>query len=299
MSESDCKIVSSRGIMKSCDIYSSTPHSSIRQVIGYDFTKIKPGNTVYICGSALPHFTSTAFNKITCPFILVTGDCDDCCPNDLFTSQSDFLKFIESNKIIHWYSQNCIGAHPKLSKIPIGMDYHTMSIKDHEWGPKTLPTDQERLLQHIKNKSKPISQRVNKAYANFHFLMTTRFSKDRKDAIKCIPAECVYYETGKVARLKTWTTQAQYSFVISPHGNGLDCHRTWEAILLGCIPIVKTSPLDSLFEGLPVWIVKDWTDVTHETMSSKRSEFSESGMNLEKTRLGYWMNIIKDSLKSY
>ena len=299
MSESDCKIVSSRGIMKSCDIYSSTPYSSIRQVVGYDFSKIKPGNTVYICGSALTHFISTAFDKITCPFILVTGDCDDCCPNDLFKSQSEFLNFIESDKIIHWYSQNCIGSHPKLSKIPIGMDYHTMSTKNHEWGPKTPPVDQERLLQHIKTKALPLAQRSCKAYANFHFLMTTRFSKDRKDAIKCVPAECVYYETGKVLRLKTWINQSQYAFVISPHGNGLDCHRTWEAIALGCIPIVKTSLLDSLFEGLPVWIVRDWSDVTKEVMSSKLAEFSESGINLEKTSLEYWVNKIKDSLKSY
>ena len=29
-----------------------------------------------------------------------------------------------------------------------------------------------------------------------------------------------------------------HRFVLSPPGHGLDCHRTWEAILLGAIPIV-------------------------------------------------------------
>ena len=44
-------------------------------------------------------------------------------------------------------------------------------------------------------------------------------------------------------------------------GNGLDCHRTWELLYLGCIVITRTSPLDPLFEGLPVVIVRDWEEV--------------------------------------
>jgi hypothetical protein len=32
-----------------------------------------------------------------------------------------------------------------------------------------------------------------------------------------------------------------YAFVASPYGGGPDCHRTWEALILGCIPIVKSS----------------------------------------------------------
>ena len=33
----------------------------------------------------------------------------------------------------------------------------------------------------------------------------------------------------------------------SPPGHGLDCHRTWEALSLGCIVLVQASPLDGLF----------------------------------------------------
>lgn len=46
----------------------------------------------------------------------------------------------------------------------------------------------------------------------------------------------------------------------STHGNGLDCHRTWEALLLGCIVVTKRSSLDSLFDGLPVVLVDDWSE---------------------------------------
>ena len=45
---------------------------------------------------------------------------------------------------------------------------------------------------------------------------------------------------------------------MSPQGNGLDCHRTWEALILKTIPIVRTSSLDPLYEGLPVVVVHEW-----------------------------------------
>jgi hypothetical protein len=293
MSEADCQIVSSRGIMKSCDIYSSSPISSIRQIIGYDFSLLKDGQTIHICSAAIPHFISTIFPNIQKRFILVTGDCDESCPNELFRSQEEFMRFIESEKIIHWYSQNCIGKHPKLTQIPIGMDYHTMSMRDHEWGPKIDSLEQERLLLTIRLSAKPLSQRIVKAYANFHFLINTKYAYDRKDAIVKIPKSCVFYEPTKVARMDTWKTQSEYAFVISPHGNGLDCHRTWEAIALGTIPILKTSLLDDLFQGLPVWIVHDWDQVTESGMLEKIKEFRKEP-TLEKMQLNYWLKKIRN-----
>lgn len=293
MSESNCQIVSSRGIMKSCDIYSLTPMSSVRQVIGYDFSRLKDRQTVYICSSAIPNFISTIFPNIQSRFILVTGDCDESCPNELFRSQEEFIRFIESDKIIHWYSQNCIGSHIKLTQIPIGMDYHTMSVRDHEWGPKTSPVNQERILFEIRQSAKPLQQRIVKAYANFHFLMNTKYAYDRIDAINKIPKSCVFYEPTKVKRLETWKTQSEYAFVISPHGNGLDCHRTWEAISLGTIPIIKTSQLDPLFDGLPVWIVKDWNQVNESSMLVKIKDFKD-GVNLEIMNLNYWLKKIRN-----
>ena len=58
-----------------------------------------------------------------------------------------------------------------------------------------------------------------------------------------------------------WRRYAEYPFVLSAAGNGLDSHRTWELLYLGCIVITKTSSLDSLFDGLPVVIVEDWNEV--------------------------------------
>ena len=42
---------------------------------------------------------------------------------------------------------------------------------------------------------------------------------------------------------------------------GLDAHRTWEALLVGTIPIVRSSKLNPLYERLPVIIVNRWEEV--------------------------------------
>ena len=34
-----------------------------------------------------------------------------------------------------------------------------------------------------------------------------------------------------------------YKFVISPEGNGVDCHRHYEILMAGCIPIMEDNPL--------------------------------------------------------
>lgn len=298
MQENNCEYVCSRGILKSCDIHSSQPISSIQQLIGYDFSNIRPGTTVYVASSALREFVKN-INKIPCAFILVSGDCDWCVPNDVFPVFKDFLDFIENPKIIHWYSQNCIGSHPKLTQIPIGLDYHTMSAGHHSWGPQMTPIEQELMLKHIRMNAEPFWNRKVECYGNFQFLMTTRFSYDRGDAINKVPRDLVYYEPTYTTRENCWKNQVQYAFVLSPHGNGLDCHRTWEALCLGCIVIVKTSPLDPLYQGLPVLIVKEWSDITRvlleQTVLDYKTKVLAGRFQFERLKLAYWMNKITNN----
>jgi hypothetical protein len=84
--------------------------------------------------------------------------------------------------------------------------------------------------------------------------------------------------------------------VVSPPGEGLDCHRTWEALCLGCIPILISTPLDDMFEGLPVLIVKSWSDVTRELLDRTVSEYSKKEWCLDKLYLNYWLEQISNEL---
>ena len=53
----------------------------------------------------------------------------------------------------------------------------------------------------------------------------------------------------RIPQEEIWSLYSHYPFVLSTRGNGLDCHRTWELLLLGSIVITRTSPLDPLFRG--------------------------------------------------
>jgi len=294
--ESQNKFISSRGILKSCDLYSSNPTSSIKKY-DIDITKIRDNSLVYIPGSAVPSFAKD-LHKINAKFILVSGDCDESIPDMIFTN-TEFLKFIESDKIICWFTQNCVLVHPKLIPIPVGLDYHTLAKKSMFWGKKQSPKTQEDVLISIKNNSKPFYLRKIMCYSNFHFnkSKSNKFTYDRDDAIKEVPGELVYYEPKQIERVQSWQNQVQYAFVLSPHGNGLDCHRTWEALCLGCIPIVKTSPIDNLYKNLPVLIVNDWFEVTHDLLEEIIISFKQTKFDYSKLNLSYWMYIINNRLK--
>ena len=43
----------------------------------------------------------------------------------------------------------------------------------------------------------------------------------------------------RAARRQVWQAMALYGFVAAPVGHGLDTHRTWEALALGCIVLVE------------------------------------------------------------
>lgn len=284
-SEQYCKYVSSYGIMKKCNIYSMKPISSTKELTNYDFSKLFNNCSIYVCSSAIPHFIHM-MNNINCSFILVSGDCDESVPSNIFSSHNDFINFIESPKILHWYSQNYVITHPKISQIPIGLDYHTISSNFiHSWSIYMSSLNQEKLLDKIKNNSEPFWNRKIKCYANFQFSMN---SNDRYDAFNSIIKDLVYYEKKKKNRKATWKEQITYSFVISPHGNGLDCHRTWEALCLGCIPIVKKSMLDPLFNELPVLIVNNWNEISYDMLYNTIYTFKNMKFNYDKLLLKYW-----------
>ena len=76
-------------------------------------------------------------------------------------------------------------------------------------------------------------------------------------------------EAEAAERLRTWpyyATALHSRFVASPAGHGRDCYRTWEALALGAIPVMRILPNASAdrskFENVPVVWVRDWEEVT-------------------------------------
>lgn len=87
----------------------------------------------------------------------------------------------------------------------------------------------------------------------------------------------------------------QYPFWLSPRGNGLDCHRTWEALYLNRIPIVWNDTLVSLYENLPVLIINSHHELNVSFLQKKLKEItSKKDYQYEKLRHAYWRRLILD-----
>ena len=80
---------------------------------------------------------------------------------------------------------------------------------------------------------------------------------------------------------------SRYRFVASPAGVNADCHRTWEALLCGAIPIVRRgSHMDAHYEGLPVLLVGEWEEVTEELLHATLRAFGARRQEAQERRAG-------------
>lgn len=78
-----------------------------------------------------------------------------------------------------------------------------------------------------------------------------------------------------------------HKFVLSPRGNGLDCHRTWEALMLKRVPVIKREGfLEDLYKNIPVLFVDEWTDLNQINLDSVYNEYSFD--NQDYLTLNYW-----------
>ena len=82
----------------------------------------------------------------------------------------------------------------------------------------------------------------------------------------------------------------KHKFVISPPGNGIDCHRNWEAIYCGCIPIVLDSYFcKNIFSSEKVFFSVDYSISEQElnyffnkNYSANKSDYKEYKTKWEK-----------------
>jgi len=296
MDETHCKYVGSRGILKSCQRRNRNPQSSSRHIDPDILDNLQDYDVLHICSwLSISIFMEKYGHQINKKLIIVTNDSDFDAPifekpvgkGDEINKEA-ILRFLNSEYCLHWFTQNCTLDHPKVTPIPIGMDYHTFSYA-------LPPIKQEEILVSVKNQAKPFHERLIKCYGNFHFTMDGKYyTSDRYDCFQNVNRELVYYEKEKINRTVTWQKQSLFAFVLSPAGGGYDCHRTWEALILGCIPIVKrfNIPLERVYDDLPVLIVDEWSDITHELLIKTIAEFKCREFRYEKLTLEYWKNMI-------
>jgi hypothetical protein len=270
-----------------------------------DFRRdIEEGQLVWVRLSWLKSFVKQVLPRVKSRFVLVTGDSDSCVPSEVM---SEAWSILECRYLVHWYTQNYDGSMPgeRISPLPIGIDFHVLSERPM-WGESvTSPAQQEEILESIHRRLPPLALRAPEVYVDFawqrglglrhyrryHPLQGTSFRENRRRIAKIMCRKrSAFCQASPLRRTEMWQERGRYAFVLSPHGMGLDCHRTWEALALGHIVLVPSSSLDSLYANLPVITLNSWDEITAEHLEKWLSSFEGFEVRGDALTTAYWIH---------
>lgn len=288
------KYMSQHSLAFACDAHGGAPYVMwgiegkpwLQDLSTYD--RLAYGDSAWVRIEDLARFNREVLPRIKERFVLVTAESDYTVPSDFAEAAKTIA---ESGKLIRWFATNYDGtAHASLiSALPLGMNYrkkHDLhwTKRDVGWRllrrkRETVP-QQEARWEEIAARAAPIEQRLPLAYADFwlnNSSQSRRYGESRADITAQLRDNpCVVFPPHLVNHQDLFTAYTRHAFVISPHGRGLDCYRTWEALFAGCIVIVKQSPIDGLYRDLPVVIVADWSEITPENLTRWIARFGSN-----------------------
>lgn len=228
-------------------------HIYERPSLKIDFKEVKEKDVIFVEASQLLKFFKEIHPSIPHPYILITHNGDT-------NITEDFFKYIDE-KIIHWFAQNLIADHPKVTPIPIGLE------NAHYANAGMIRLYQEHSTDIAELKENRIDQvrETRKSRILYAFNSTTN-PKERNDALRALKVCDAADKLNRgvfISQPAYVRVLRSYTFVASPPGNGEDCHRTWEALYIGTVPIVKDSVMTRKFfeMGVPLFIIKDWSEV--------------------------------------
>jgi hypothetical protein len=233
------------------------------------FDALEPGALVWVRGTWLRSFARQVLPRLRAPIVLVSGDNDASLPSEL---GDEGRAIVTSPLVAHWYTQNYDGTAPieRVSPIPAGVDLHTVA-EHSRWGsPVASPDDQAAELESIARSLPPLEERIPRVYCDFTWAggygtpCGARLPESRtaiRDLLLRNPL--IEHQFDELPRAEMWRRKGQYAASLSPHGHGLDCHRTWESLALGQVVVVPSSPIDPLFDGTTAVPIARWLDVDH------------------------------------
>lgn len=234
-------------------------------------------------------------DKIKKPIVLVTSDGDRSVPSSY---DPELVKtLLSSGKIKKWYTQNYDRSvlHPKLSYYPIGLNLHSKKLLKLGFTKNFSKARADKFKFYLSTRGQNPPKR-NMIFCDAHLNMKSPERGAMYVAIKNNPL--VNFQNVRVHYTEIIKKYAEHRFVLSPRGNGLDCHRTWEAFLVGSVVVTKTSPLDKMYtqNNLPVIILDDYTDLNSiseadlDAWWEENSWMTDKKNILEKFNPRYWVS---------
>ena len=181
-------------------------------------------------------------------------------------------KILNHPLLIKWYGQNMCIISDKTSPIPLGLE-------NKYWKRTNIPTIEKH------------SSNVKKKLLYLNFSLNT--NPDRSKIMD------ILLQNGFTRNKKlNWDSYiedlSRHKFCISPSGNGVDCHRTWECLYLGVIPIIEKSIHMNYFNDLPILFVDSYDIISVEYLNQIYQDFQNKSFNMKKLTLSYWKTKIRN-----
>jgi hypothetical protein len=252
------------------DKFISLAHSCIseRRNSGINFNSDK--NIFFVKTDYIQEFQHRYLPIINYDFVLITHDADA-------PINEQHIPILNNQFLKRWFGMNCHIIHDKLQPIPIG-------IANECW-----PHGNKQALLDVANKQ---NEKTGLIYSNFDQGTNLNQRQSVNDILKDI--NDLYIEKNKHDYQNYLEILASYKFVISPPGNSVDCHRIWESIYVGTIPIVLKSVPMVYFKDCPILFVDKWDDLYNIDVASKYTTLKQR--NYDKSKFSFYRNLIKQTI---
>ena len=189
--------------------------------------------------------------------------------------------------LVRWYTQNLNFKHPKVEPIPIGLE-------NKHWHPH-----KDEILD-----NKPtFHSRVFKSFAQFNPFTHT---EERITLLNLINGGQIAADIFRCVNGTDYdlfvSNLRSYAFCLCPRGNGIDTHRIWEALYMGCVPVVKNCAAHDFNYGhidnmnknkLPIIFIDDWLQLTNDFLERQYNRINMGAFNSEMLSMTYWKDKIK------
>lgn len=244
---------------------------------------------ILVSSNLLVDFANSVLPKISVPFVLLSHQGDaNITPES--TNADVFLQIAQNQHLVCWFAQNCTLQHEKIVPLPIGLE----NQRFHNAGNVASFKKLQKKLRAGKIRKQP------------KVLVALNLATNPDKRFCCYRA---FWHKPAAKELSSFVSSQSYRkiaascmFVASPAGNGLDCHRTWEAMYLDCVALAEQNPMNEYFKnlGLPVICVSDWATFAQKTEAELVQIYNETMKNCDRSALQaeYWQNKMKGAFNA-
>ena len=217
------------------------------------------GDSIFVKSDFLSAFFHEMHPRIFQPYVLVTHNSDWAVPSEpRIGAQLD--AYLDSPMILAWYTVNPSRLHPKLVPLPLGLQNAFYGSPE----PNSPLTDYMAVLPDA-----PPLLAVERNILLFIGHEGHTNNSTRLDWAVVYPEMWAYTDTRPLTHIQFLSLLQRSRFVLSPGGQGDDCHRTWEALAMGAVPVVlNLRPFSPLYATLPVLMVEDLGQLNRSFLES-------------------------------